>query len=402
MHRQIMRIFGFSIALIYLASCSATSNNSTSNQVSSEEAVGSGPFFTYDHHNKPVLCWIESTKDFATSQLHYASFHKNKPRIKTVKKTRGLSPYAECMPKIAYKRDGTMLAMIHKRKPTPKNKFAGCIQYSLSSDNGKSWSPLKFVHQNTSVHIGRSYFDVERLPNGEIGVVWLDGRKKNQNGSTLFFASTEKGAGFENEIEIGQKVCQCCRTDLHVSNDNTIHAVFRDIIQDSIRDFAWVSSTDSGQSFGQPRIVSNDNWVINGCPHSGAAISSSPTSGKLHVAWYTRGGMPGIYFTSSDGASFEQRTLMDTNASHPQIIGWPNGTVYIAWDKRIDKKDGAFNQVVVSTIDHLGNRTTVFSTKNNVTATYPVIAKYSDYEIIVAWVQGKGENANVRYKIIEV
>jgi hypothetical protein len=74
------------------------------------------------------------------------------------------------------------------------------------------------------------------------------------------------------------------------------------------------ASNDAGTTFSQPVIVSDDHWVLEGCPVSGPSLSVDRASGNLKVVWYAagEGNAPGVYFAESSdkGHSFSARQLL--------------------------------------------------------------------------------------------
>ena len=62
-----------------------------------------------------------------------------------------------------------------------------------------------------------------------------------------------------------------------------------------------------------PVIVSDDKWVLHGCPVSGPSLSVAD-NGTLKVLWYSAGeaNAPGLYFAESKdkGQSYSQRQLI--------------------------------------------------------------------------------------------
>ena len=367
-------------------------------QVSAPGLQADAPFFTMNQDGAPVLSWTEGSND--SILLNYGSFVDSSFQVNSIDKSIGLSSHHESMPKLAFKSDGTIMAMFQKKRPTEENRFAGYIQYTMSEDSGGTWSTPRYLHQDTSAGIGRSFFDVEQLSNGEIGAVWLDGRKGGRSGSTLFFSKTEKYGGFESELEIAQKTCQCCRTELFVDDKESINVVFRDIIQDSIRDFAIVRSTDLGRTFTEPKVISEDNWVISGCPHTGASMSSINYGdiSSLCATWYTMGGEPGVYFASSKdyGNSFEDRILLDKGAKHPQALGLSDDRLCFVWDEVVEKEGSYFARVVLE-IHYGSERNRIYLSEDGVEANYPVLARTDESALVVAWTQGKSDSTSIQY-----
>src|SRR3546814_9076857 len=107
-----------------------------------------------------------------------------------------------------------LIAMFGKRFDDPENRFAGAIQYSVSNNQGKTWSSPHYLHSDTSHNYGRGFFDMAVLPDGEAAAIWLDGRfGEADTGSALFFACTSPGGGFGPDKMIAKSTCECCRTE---------------------------------------------------------------------------------------------------------------------------------------------------------------------------------------------
>ncbi|PPL03520.1 sialidase family protein [Parapedobacter indicus] len=301
------------------------------------------PYFTCDNEGNPVLCWTEKIDTDGTYQLAFAKYDTASGDFGTpitVTGSEGISTSPESMGKIAFKDDGTIVAVFAKPFLREKSPFAGAIYYSISSDQGVSWSPPDFLHSDTAHHYGRNFFDIARLNNGEIGAVWLDGRDKSIEGSTLYFATTAPDSGFVSETALHRGTCECCRTDLLVDRDGSIHVAYRSLMYPSAlfgeqaRDMAYIHSEDNGRTFSPEATISADNWAIRACPHTGPTLASE--NGRIHTVWFTAGGTPGLYYThnASGGNRFNERQLLTTTGSHPQSLALGTDTVLVAYEDR--------------------------------------------------------------------
>ena len=138
------------------------------------------------------------------------------------------------------------------------------------------------------------------------------------NSEVFFAVSTDGGKTFSSNKKLAGEVCPCCKTSITTSTDGKLYVSWRQVLDNGCRHVAVLSSPDGGQTFGERRIVSDDNWEISACPVSGAAMSVD-SAGVLKIAWYTAGdaGQPGLYSTSSSdtGNSFGQRLLVSNAAS---------------------------------------------------------------------------------------
>lgn len=300
------------------------------------------PYFTSDNEGNPVLCWTEKNHTDGIYRLAFASYDASSGDFGssiTVTGSEGISASPESMGKIAFKNDGTIVAVFAKPFLHEKSPFAGAIYFSISSDQGASWSHPDFLHSDTAHYYGRNFFDIARLKNGELGAVWLDGRDKTIEGSTLYFAATTPNNGFVDEIALHRGTCECCRTDLLVDEQGSIHVAYRSLMYPSalfgeqVRDMAYVHSEDNGRTFSSETAISADNWAIRACPHTGPALASE--NGRIHAVWFTAGGSAGLYYahTASD-AVFSKRILLTESGSHPQSLAMGTDTVVVVYEDR--------------------------------------------------------------------
>lgn len=107
-------------------------------------------------------------------------------------------------------------------------------------------------------------------------------------------------------------VCYCCKTALATSADGSIVAAWRHVYPGNIRDIAFTMSRDGGKAFAPPVRVSEDKWVLEGCPDDGPAMAVDAKN-RIHIVWptlITEAGEQTIalfYATSADGRRFTPR-----------------------------------------------------------------------------------------------
>jgi hypothetical protein len=349
--------------------------------------TASCPYLTKNGRGEIVLSWVRTLKD--ESVLYYAT-SKNKglsfQDTVEVFPSKGLAPHGENLPKVVSKADGEIIAVWGTKNPNPKNKYSGLIFYSQSFDNGRSWTNATPI-VNSSESFDQRYFDVASLPNGEAALVWLDNpNNQEKEGSFLYFATTNGKGGFQNKKPIGETTCQCCRTDLHVDPKGNIHVVYRDILTDSIRDMVHSVSFDGGKTFSKPNRISKDNWVLNGCPHTGPTMSASDKG--LHFAWFTKGGEPGVYYTTSsdNGGTFKARQLLKTTARHPQMTALENGIIGIVWDEE-ENDNVEDSQIKLLAIKPGGKKESLRVSEGKGKCSFPVILEIEENALITAWLQ---------------
>jgi hypothetical protein len=399
------------LSIVLLSLCFAACNTNRNGSIVAygpsmqlDTIPGECPYLTRDNKGNTVLSWVrmvnDSTATFCYATKKGTSF--SDPIV--IPKSGNLQPHGENLPKIIFKPSGEIIALWGARNPNPKNKYSGLVYYTQSFDDGKSWSAPRSLVDDTA-SFDQRYYDVALFPDGEVGIIWLDNRKTtNKEGSGLFFARTNGKKGFEGSGQlISERCCQCCRTDLFIDKHGGIHALYRGIVQDSIRDMVHIVSTDGGKTFSAPERISNDDWVINGCPHTGPAMAENGQG--IHFAWFTGGRNRGSYYSKSTdyGKTFSEKDSVSTLGSHPQIASLANGELLIAWDESATAGDKVSKKIGIQKRNADGkNEGKEYITDADSFASFPVLSTISDRDVIVAYTRKEGEKSYVEYRIVSI
>lgn len=372
--------FCISILLILLCGCRS---DDFPELISSVKGTAESVFLTRDHHNDPVVVWTEKENNQRT--LFFATLSRNgksASRRISIPLPIDVATHAEGMPKVAFKNDGSIIAAYEKNAPTKQNKYASAIYYVMSNDSGISWSKERFLHSDTTGGKSRSYFDIERLPDGEIGASWLDVKLNNETGGrSVRFAKTSPDKGFSNEVLIDSSACQCCRIDVYSDKSENIFIAYRGLVKGSvgrqIRDMMIATSTDYGVTFSFPVTISADNWNIDGCPHTGASLCSNKAG--LISLWYTEGSGAGIYYAEKreNDLLFSPRQQISHNGRHPQLNSNEH-RIAMLWEENTEN-DGDLKTVIHYRISASGmSGETQTLTPATVNAFLPVVAPMGD------------------------
>ncbi|WP_276090197.1 hypothetical protein [Pedobacter sp. JY14-1] len=378
--------------------------------------TATSPYLTQDHKGQIVLCWTEQDEQDSLNRLKYAVYNKAQdsfgPAV-TVPGSAGCSTAAESMAKVGFKSDGTVIAIFAKRFTGEKNPYAGAICYSISGNQGRSWSPVKYIHTDTSHVFSRSFFDIARLQDGELAAVWLDGRfARSIKGSALFYARTGKGGGFMPDTCLQKGTCECCRTAMVVDKRGNLHIAYRSIQTfpllpgKQVRDMVYQFSPDNGRHFTPAKAISDDKWEVNGCPHTGPALAV--TNELANVLWFTAGGGPGLYFTSGkpDG-SFKSRIMVTASGKHPQMTQSGDNQLAAVYEEPAEEEEMAAHNhsTMTSGHDHHANaRIVLWSSADKEMKTQTITdGKHPDHhavvvadghDLLMAWVR-EGANGSV-------
>jgi hypothetical protein len=227
-----------------------------------------------------------------------------------------------------------------------------------------------------------------------------DGVERAQR-SKLFFAQLD--APGSAQALIGG-VCYCCKTALATAADGTIYAAWRHVYPGSIRDIAFTSSKDGGTTFSAPVRVSDDRWILEGCPENGPTMAVDARQ-RVHIAWPTlvresdASAEPTLalfYAESRDGVSFTPRQRVPTEGVPRQvrIASRPGGRVAMVWEEgAAGMRRVALGLGIPDETGRLRWQRRVIS--GDSLATYPVLAPVED-GVVTAWVHDTSGDPGVR------
>lgn len=332
--------YPFVIMMATMAMMGCRENGNDDRKISSPAKNAESVYLAHDNRGNPVVAWTERTDNqvhlfFATSPDDGKTFSQSI----SVPLDGKVATHAESMPKVAFKKDGTILVAYEKKAPTTENKYAGSICYITSNDQGKSWSREQYMHSDTLPGRSRSYFDIETLPDGEIGASWLDIELDHETGGrSVLFAKTNETNSFTREMLIDSSACQCCRIDVYTDVNNNVYVAYRGLKKSTmgkdIRDMMIATSTDQGGTFTSPITISVDNWNIDGCPHTGPSLCSNKAG--LVTLWYTEGNGNGVYYShrSADENKFAPRDMVSGAGRHPQASA-NDDHILMLWEENV-------------------------------------------------------------------
>jgi len=256
-----------------------------------------------------------------------------------------ISARNENRPKIAFDNAGG----VYLSWATPRErKYTADVRFSYSKDYGNSFLKPITVN-NDNLLAGHSFNEMLVTANGEVSIVWLDGRLSHQlrkqgkksNGSALFLAqanfkeaSSDNLAVFTNQ-QLANGTCVCCRIAMDFNKKGDLAILWRHIYGDNIREFALLTHIKNEETGRKIYQVSHDHWKINGCPHQGGAISVDKEN-RYHMVWFNQGELgKGIFYASSgdQGKTLSQPISVGTlsqQASHP-YVNKNNENIDIVW-----------------------------------------------------------------------
>lgn len=298
---------------------------------------------------------------------------------------------------------------------TAKGENGTRLLQSRSEDGGRSFVPASVV-PGTDIAGNRGWEAIAVAPGGRVGAVWLDHREMAAS-SDVASAPHVHGAGEEGDGAaraqmsklyfapldassapqiITGGVCYCCKTTVAAGPDGSFYAAWRHVYPGNIRDIAFTVSPDGGRTFATPIRVSDDGWVLNGCPENGPAMALDAQQ-RIHLAWPTlmgqadSAGEPTLalfYAMSRDGRTFTPRQRIPTVdvPRHVQMAIAPSGAVVVTWD---EGAQGIRRVAFAHGIPDGNHRVTFERQVANGTApaTYPTLAS-TGAGVLAAWTRG--------------
>jgi hypothetical protein len=295
---------------------------------------------------------------------------------------------------------------------TTKGKSGTKLVMARSTDGGKTFSTATTVPESDAAG-NRGWHNLLATDDGKLLAIWLDHREMANHAmgaapqhahATTSETRREDGAVMaqQSKLYIGTidggtlprpvfgGVCYCCKTAIAQGSDGTLFTAWRHVYPGNFRDMAMSVSRDGGRTFAPPARVSEDRWMLEGCPDDGPAVAVDARN-VAHIVWPTlvsdqKTAEPTIavfYASTRDGKNFTARTPLPTEgvAHHPQIVIGVDGMPAIVWD---ESGDGA-RRVVIASGPQM-NRSVLSGPQSGV---YPSIASTGS-AVVVAWTATAG------------
>jgi hypothetical protein len=339
-----------------------------------------------------LLSWVRRLGD--RNALQYAAYMGDdtwESAPKTIAIGRTLVANWANTPHIVMTDDGALWAQWLQVPADAESPHASDVMLTRSPDTGVHWSPPVAVNDDRT---GTEHGFVSMWPMGQdaIGVAWLDGRRTagaahthgpqqpdtvehaQDKASHAPGAMTVRVARFDGtlarsqETEIDADTCDCCGTDVAVTNAGPL-LVYRDRTPDEIRDIVAVRRTTTGWT--KPALVHADGWKMSACPVNGPVAAA--VGANVVVAWYTAPDeRPVLRFARSTdaGRTFEAPIDVDTgDALQGRVdIAMDADATWLVWLRedakgqtveltRIPAKGGATQRTQLATLAGRGRGT---------------------------------------------
>ena len=212
---------------------------------------------------------------------------------------------------------------------------------------------------------------------------------------TLRSAIFDRDGHLTEETELDERVCDCCQTDAALLSDGPI-VVYRDRSSDEIRDI-YVVRQIQGQ-WQEPREVHHDGWKIGGCPVNGPSIVAM--GNQVAVAWFTQAGDRArvkLAFSTDMGDSFGQPVIISEGdpAGRVDLVFIGETHVLISWLENIQDGSAMIRGMFVRTDGWTSNPFYIVKTSQSRKSGFPRLAVLND-QIYLSWTELTGDQSRIR------
>ena len=296
-------------------------------------------------------------------------------------------------PSVIALRDGSLAA--HWLVKSGSGTYAYNVNIARSTDGGKTWSEPIVPHtDNTKTEHG--FVSLIPLPDGRLGAVWLDGRNMKDmketdehapaaESMTLRYAALDADGKLSDEVQLDERVCECCQTSATMTSDGPI-AVYRDRSQAEVRDIYFTKQANG--TWTEPKPVHTDNWEINGCPVNGPSVYADGR--RVVVGWFTTAeNTPRVKvaFSQDGGATFGTPIQVDDGETVGRVdaILLPDGSALVCWLSG-NVEGGAIKVRRVRSDGNLGPPAIIAKTDISRSSGFPRMARLGN-EVHFAWTE---------------
>jgi hypothetical protein len=327
---------------------------------------------------------------------------------------------------------------------TTKGANGTKLLQSRSEDGGRSFTAGMLVPGGDAAG-NRGWEAIAVEPGGRVDAMWLDHREMANDSSMAMSHHDHKSAGKPDGVAMAQQsklffasldgtaapravtggVCYCCKTALVGGAGGSIYAAWRHVYPGNLRDMAFTLSRDGGRTFAPPVRVSEDKWMLEGCPDDGPSMAVDARK-RIHIVWPTlvtataetaeraeknssslraqrpprlNAAEPTIalfYAMSTDGKQFTARERIPTEGMphHPRVVVSPDGSLTAVWDELGNgSRRIAVGRGIADDSGHPRFRREVLTTGGSVV--YPALAVTGD-GVVAAWTIGASASSSIQ------
>jgi hypothetical protein len=284
-----------------------------------------------------IMSWLEPVANSDRTALRFARYRDGKwSEPRTIIERNDLFVNWADFPSIVEDANGALFT--HWLQKSGAGTYSYDVRMATSTDGGATWSESFLVNRDGTAN-EHGFATLAPLPNGGVGVTWLDGRKMTAGGHdhesggdmSIRYATVDAKGTIANDVELDGRTCECCTTGMMITASGPLVA-YRDHSMEGIRDISYVRR--DGRGWSAPRPLHNDGWKIDGCPVNGPQLDAIGNRGV--ATWFTAANeKQRVYaaFTNDGGATFGKPIVVDEGkpAGRVDVVMLDEGSALVSW-----------------------------------------------------------------------
>lgn len=406
------------VTLIYMltSSCSTEEKHIVFDVVEIEAptAQSGQSRITTDIDGQAYLSWIEYD-DTDTFRLQYAVLQEDEKwsTPKTISQgDKWFINWAD-FPSLAVFENGDLAAHWLQMRDIGTYDYDVRIS-TISKENIKAnlWQP-SFIPHNDGLAAEHGFVSLLPLNDNKMMASWLDGRNtvgpdhgptknadhhghEGKGAMTLRTATFDITGQLTNEVELDDRICDCCQTDMAMTSEGPV-VVYRDRSDDEIRDMSIVRYLDG--NWTKPLSIHNDRWEINGCPVNGPAVAAQ--NNLVAIAWYTAAkGLPKVLVAISKdaGANFDLPIEVDVDdpLGRVDIDVIEQDKFMVTWlGKATEESNSPIKYRIIDSYGQMSDDHNLVFTSSKRRSGFPILAK--DHKgMLLTWTTVEGTQQKIK------
>jgi hypothetical protein len=247
-----------------------------------------------------------------------------------------------------------------------------------------------------------SFFTAALSGEGTLAIAYLAPHPEARPGTSQLgvISSTDRKV-FGAPTTVALDVCPCCRPAL-IHGEGLWHLAYRGVDDREVRDVLYTRAPAPSGPWAPPSPVADDGWKVEGCPHSGPALTLA--SGRLHAAWFTGAGARARLVTASTAPGARGFGRPETlgpkvaDANHP-AFALVAGTLFATFEGRDASAPGGFGgkQAFLAPVGGGGAVALSLPTPEE-TVGYPVAAALGPESGVALWTAVTAKGPQVRFR----
>jgi hypothetical protein len=198
--------------------------------------------------------------------------------------------------------------------------YSGDIRFARSVDDGRHFPAVTTINDD-GLPTSHRFVALAVSPSGTLYLAWLDKRDQiapqaagaTYAGAALYYTlSTDGGSTFVRNRKVADHSCECCRLALAPAGAEDMQVLWRHVFDEGrVRDHAI--ATLAPETASAPTRATDDQWLIDGCPHHGASFYS--LNERLNVNAFYRISQDSFDQSGANLVALDDFSVLDLSAT---------------------------------------------------------------------------------------